>query len=100
MPEPLTTAYLVHAQKVIIGLPRGPWEVEASEHGLPDRVGPISFLETWSEAERIPVVEFISYARDALPALVGEVTRQRDQLRRLEAENRRLRESDGSAHRV
>jgi hypothetical protein len=95
MPEPLSDEYLSHAQKVIIGLPKGPWPVQPSEHGLPDQVGPICFLETWSDTERIPVVEFISFAREAVPALFGEVARQRDQIAVLKRQLRTLQRADG-----
>jgi len=95
MPEKLPDEYLARTQKVIIGLPKGPWPVVPSEHGLPDQVGPICFLETWVDNERVPVVEFIAFARDAVPALYGEVARQRDQIRRLERQLRDLRTANG-----
>ena len=84
MREPLSLEYLTKTQRIILGLPKGPWEVEPSEHGLPDQVGPICFLETWSDQERVPVVEFIAFAREAMPRYVGEVARLKDQVRRLE----------------
>ncbi|MCX3059610.1 LapA family protein [Streptomyces beihaiensis] len=90
MHEPLTGDYLKRTQQVILGLPNGPWKVEPSEHGEPDRVGPISFLETWSDDERLPVIEFIAFAREALPAYLGEVARQRDRIRALERRVRQL----------
>ncbi|MGW1498996.1 hypothetical protein ACWCQW_10560 [Streptomyces mirabilis] len=90
MPEPLTPEYLKRVQTTILGLPKGPWKIEPSEHGLPDQVGPICFLETWSDLERVPVVEFISFSREAVPALFGEVARQSDVIRGLERRIRAL----------
>jgi hypothetical protein len=84
MPEPLTDEYVATTLRVITAVPKGPWEVEANEHGLPDQVGPIAFLETWSDSERLPIVEFIAFAREALPRYVGEVARLKDQIRQLE----------------
>ncbi|MCQ9178733.1 hypothetical protein KMT30_06745, partial [Streptomyces sp. IBSBF 2953] len=89
MPEPLDAEYLTKTQRIIADVPSGPWEVMANEHGLPDQVGPICFLETWSDSERIPVVEFIAFAREALPRYVGEVARLKNRLRVLEAAPRR-----------
>lgn len=97
MPEPLTDDYLKRTQQAILRLPKGPWKVEPSEHGLPDQVGPICFLETWVDSERVPVLEFISFAREAMPAFFGEVCRQRDQIRALERRLRELEQSDGGA---
>lgn len=98
MPEPMSRAALVEAQRIVMRVPKGPWPVEPNEYGLPDQVGPICFLETWSDAERLPVVEFISWARDAVPQFIGEVARQRDQIRRLERELKAAR-SDGAGAR-
>ncbi|HEY6116296.1 MAG TPA: hypothetical protein VI172_10085 [Candidatus Dormibacteraeota bacterium] len=95
----MPTEYLVKTQKVILGLPKGPWNVEASEHGLPDQVGPICFLETWVDRERIPVVEFISFAREALPRYVGEVSRQQDRITQLELRIKQLESAqEGGRH--
>jgi hypothetical protein len=95
MPEPMSADALAEAQRRIMRLPKGPWPVEPPEAGrLPDQVGPICFLETWSDDERLPVVEFISWARDAVPAFVGEVARQRDLIKRLE---RALKAARGEA---
>ncbi|MFF3847980.1 hypothetical protein [Streptomyces sp. NPDC002328] len=99
MPEPLTDDELVETQRMILRLPKGPWKVEPSDHGLPDQVGPIAFLETWADNERIPVVEFIAYARDALPRYLGEVCRQRDHIRRLERRIRQLESGQGGERR-
>lgn len=99
MPEPLSAEYLSRVQKVIVALPKGPWNVEPNEHGLPDQVGPIAFLETWSDTERIPVVEFISFAREAVPALLGEVAQQRSQIAELRRQLSVLRASDGAVSR-
>ncbi|SHI65249.1 hypothetical protein [Streptomyces sp. 3214.6] len=85
MPEPLDDEYLKKTQRIVMAAPKGPWEVVPSEHGLPDQVGPICFLETWTDSERLPVVEFISFAREALPRYVGEVARLKDLVRQLEA---------------
>ncbi|MET7477946.1 hypothetical protein ABZT17_26765 [Streptomyces sp. NPDC005648] len=90
MPEPLTTEYMQKTQQIIAAAPVGPWNVEPSTHGLPDQVGPIAFLETWADTERIPVVEFISHAREALPRYVGEVSRQQALIQTLEQRIRDL----------
>ncbi|MFI1767456.1 hypothetical protein ACH41H_36155 [Streptomyces sp. NPDC020800] len=95
MPEPLSDDYLKQTQKIILGLPHGPWDVVPNDHGLPDQVGPICFLETWSDTERLPVVEFISFAREAVPAYVGEVARQRDQIVRLQRRVDQLEKARG-----
>ncbi|WP_406168988.1 hypothetical protein [Streptomyces sp. NBC_00996] len=92
MPEPLSAEYLKETQRIIAAVPKGPWEVEPSEHGLPDQVGPICFLETWVDSDRLTVVEFIAFAREALPRYVGEIARLKDQVRRLE------RAKDGARH--
>ncbi|MEV7684521.1 hypothetical protein [Streptomyces bungoensis] len=97
MPEPLSDEYLKQTQQVLVRLPKGPWKVEPNEHGLPDQVGPICFLETWGDSERLPVVEFISFARDAMPAFYGEVARQRDHIRALERRIRDLESQNGGA---
>ncbi|MGW3152699.1 hypothetical protein [Streptomyces sp. NPDC001089] len=100
MPEPMEDEYLRRTQQLILRLPRGPWPVDLPEHGLlPDRVGPICFLETWNDNERLPVVEFISFAREALPRYVGEVSRLKDQVRLLERKLRATqRAANGGAH--
>lgn len=96
MPEPLNLDYLRQAQRIIAVVPPGPWPVEAAEDGrLPDQVGPICFLETWSDQERVPVVEFISFAREALPRFVGEASRQNDRIRELEQRVRELERAEG-----
>lgn len=84
MPEPLGDEYLKKTQRIVADVPAGPWDVVANEHGLPDQVGPICFLETWHDRERIAVVEFIAHAREALPRYIGEVARQRDRIHALE----------------
>uniref|UniRef100_A0ABW4IK73 Uncharacterized protein n=1 Tax=Streptomyces caeni TaxID=2307231 RepID=A0ABW4IK73_9ACTN len=99
MHEPLSDEYLKKTQQIILHLPKGPWKVEPSEHGLPDQVGPICFLETWVDSERVPVVEFIAFARDAIPAFYGETARQRDRIRALERRVRELEDArDGASH--
>ncbi|MFF2094779.1 hypothetical protein [Streptomyces sp. NPDC058202] len=95
----MSDAVLTEAQRIVMKVPKGPWPVEPNEFGLPDQVGPICFLETWSEAERLPVVEFISWARDAVPQFIGEVARQRDQIRRLERELKAARNEKAGASR-
>lgn len=94
MPEPLNDDCLKTTQQIIIDLPPGPWEIQPNEHGLPDQVGPIAFLETWVDSERVPVIEFIAFAREALPRYLGEVSRQRDEIRDLK---RRLKQLEGGA---
>lgn len=75
MPEPLTEEYLGEIQARITAVPKGPWDVEPNEFGVPDQVGPVAFLQTWVDVEQLPVVEFIGHARTDLPALLGEVAR-------------------------
>ncbi|WP_329214963.1 hypothetical protein OG352_05640 [Streptomyces sp. NBC_01485] len=86
MPEPLTDEYLKETQRIVAAAPTGPWAVEPNEYGLPDQVGPICYLETWADTQRIPVVEFIAFAREALPRYVGEVARLKDRVRELEVD--------------
>jgi hypothetical protein len=88
MPEPLPSEYLRETQRIVAAVPAGPWEVEPNEHGLPDQVGPIAFLETWVDRDRLPVVELIAHAREALPRYVGEVSRLLARVAELEAELR------------
>lgn len=96
MPEPLDDAYRRETQRIVAAVPKGPWVVEPSEHGLPDQVGPIAFLETWVDSERLPVVEFIAFAREALPRYVGEVARLKAHVTDLEKRlARRGAERDG-----
>lgn len=99
MPEPISPDYLRETQRFVAAVPKGPWNVEPSEHGLPDQVGPIAFLETWVDSERVPVVEFIAHAREALPRYVGEVSRQRNQIVMLQREIELLKGADGGARR-
>lgn len=99
MPERMSDDALVEAQRRIMRLPKGPWPVEPNEHGLPDQVGPVAFLQTWKTDEQLPVVEFISWARDAVPAFVGEVARQRDLIKRLERELKAARREAAGAGR-
>jgi len=100
VPEPLTSDYLRKTQQIVAAVPAGPWEVEPSEHGLlPDQVGPIAFLETWVDRDRLPVVEFIAHAREALPCYVGEVSRQRVEIRELKRRVQQLERAEGGDRR-
>lgn len=92
MSEPLTAEDMAKTQRIVAAVPPGPWEIPASEHGLPDQIGPVCFLETWVESERVPVLEFIQHAREALPQYLGIAARQQDRIRQLE---RRIRELEG-----
>jgi hypothetical protein len=83
-------------QAIIAAAPQGPWKIEPSEHGLPDQIGPIAFLETWVDSERLPVMEFIEHAREALPRYLGACARQQDRIRELE---RRVRQLEGGGSR-
>lgn len=94
MPEPLTDAYLREIQDRVTAAPKGPWEVEPNEHGLPDQVGPIAYVQTWVESELVPTIEFIGHARTDVPALLGEVARLRLDLKYLK---RRL-DQQGDRH--
>jgi hypothetical protein len=85
MPEPMTTAYLRTTQQIIIAVPPGPWEPVPNDYGIPDAIGPISYLECF-QADPVPVIEFVRHAREALPRYVGEVSRQQDEITRLRAE--------------
>ena len=84
MPEPLPDAYVKKTERLITEVPAGPWAVEANEHGLPDQVGPVAFLQTWADSNQVPVLEFISHAREALPRYIGEIARLKAQIRELE----------------
>ncbi|EST24490.1 hypothetical protein [Streptomyces roseochromogenus] len=90
MPEPLTDEYLRETQQIISAVPAGPWDPIPNDYGTPDAVGPISFLETASDEYQMPVIAFVGHAREALPRYVGEVSRQRAQIRALEHRVRQL----------
>ncbi|GAB2714833.1 hypothetical protein [Streptomyces bullii] len=95
MPEPLNPEYLRETQRIVAAAPNGPWEIEPSEHGLPDQIGPICFLETWVDSERVPVLELIRHAREALPRYVGEVSRQRNEISLLRRRVEQLEQAKG-----
>lgn len=99
MPEPLTDAYLHETQQIIAAVPAGPWAPVPNDYGVPDAVGPISFLETASDEYQLPVIEFVGHAREALPRYVGEVSRQRDQIKALERRVRQLEQREGGDRR-
>jgi hypothetical protein len=86
MPEPLSDAYLKETQRIVTAVPKGPWEPVPNDYGIPDAVGPISYLECF-EGDQTLVIEFVRHAREALPALIGEVARLKDQVRLLEQGN-------------
>ncbi|MFI5973602.1 hypothetical protein [Streptomyces sp. NPDC051452] len=99
MPEPLTDDYLKLTQQHIAAVPAGPWELIPNDYGVPEAVGPISFLETASDEYQLPVVQFVGHAREALPRYVGEVARQRDEIRSLLARLRDLERVRGGDRR-
>lgn len=71
-----TAEELKKTQDIITAIPKGPWEVESPDAGrLPDQVGPVAFLETWVDSDRVPVLLFIEHAREALPRYMGAVAR-------------------------
>ncbi|MFF9097626.1 hypothetical protein ACF1AX_31450 [Streptomyces sp. NPDC014802] len=78
---------IAETQRIITTVPSGPWRVEASEHGAPVSVGPICWLETYDGDHQVPVIEFISHAREALPRYMGEVSRLRQRAALLERMN-------------
>ena len=84
MPELLPDEYVKETQRLITAIPAGPWTVEANEHGLPDQVGPVAFLQTWVDSDQVPVLEFIAHAREALPRYIGEIARLKDQVKTAE----------------
>lgn len=81
------TEDLAETQRIITSVPSGPWRPEASEHGAPLAVGPICWLETYDGDHQVPVIEFISHAREALPRYMGEVSRLRQRAALLERMN-------------
>lgn len=95
MPEPLSVEYLRETQQLIAAVPAGPWEPITNDYGQPDAVGPISFLETASDEYQVPIIQLVSHAREALPRYVGEVSRQRDEIRALERRVRQLEQAQG-----
>lgn len=97
MPEPIAPEYLRETQQIIADVPNGPWEPISNDYGQPDGVGPICFLETASDQYQMPVIQFISHAREALPRYVGEVARQRAEIRALEHRVRQLEHANGGA---
>lgn len=100
MPEPLTNTYLRQIQDRVIAAPKGPWEVQPNDYGLPDQVGPIAYLQTWADSQLVPTVEFIGHARADVPALLGEVARQQTVIRDLEHRIRQLEhaQNGGARH--
>lgn len=98
MPEPIDPAYLKETQRIIAAVPNGPWEPITNDYGVPDAVGPISFLETASDEYQVPVIQFVQHAREALPRYVGEVSRLTDRVRILERRVRALESARGGAH--
>ncbi|MFB7596948.1 hypothetical protein [Streptomyces sp. NPDC056160] len=97
MPEPIDAAYVRVTQQIIADVPNGPWEPISNDYGVPDAVGPISYLETASDEYQVPVIRFVSHAREALPRYVGEVARQRDVIRALERRVNELERANGGA---
>ncbi|MER5909527.1 hypothetical protein ABT124_03225 [Streptomyces sp. NPDC001982] len=99
MPEPLEREYLTKTQRIIAAVPSGPWEPVTNDYGMPDAVGPISFLETASDEYQVPVIEFVGFAREALPRYVGEVSRLTGLVAELERRLKTLeRETDSARH--
>lgn len=97
MPEPLTVEELRETQQIIAAVPNGPWKVITNDYGVPDAVGPISYLETASDEYQVPVIRLVAHAREALPRYVGEVSRQRNEIRLLQARIRQLESQNGGA---
>lgn len=85
MPEPMDATYLRTTQQILTAVPAGPWEPVPNDYGIPDAIGPISYLECF-QADPVPVLEFVRHAREALPRYVGEVSRQQDEIKILRAE--------------
>lgn len=95
MPEPLTDEYLKTTQQIIAAVPPGPWEIRTNDHNLPDSVGPIAYVETWAGHDQAPVVQFIHHAREAIPRLIGEVSRLADRVTELERRIQKLENPKG-----
>lgn len=67
---------LKKTQDIITAVPHGPWEIRSAEPPLlPDSIGPVSYIETWVDSDRVPVLKFIEHARDALPRYMGAIAR-------------------------
>lgn len=96
MPEPIAPEYLRETQQIIAEIPTGPWEPIPNDYGTPDGVGPISYLECFT-ADPVPVIAFVSHAREALPRYVGEVARQRAEIRALKHRVEQLERANGGA---
>ncbi|MFF9310162.1 hypothetical protein ACF1BS_04545 [Streptomyces sp. NPDC014748] len=99
MPEPIAPEYLRETQALVAAVPAGPWEPITNDYGVPDGVGPISFLETASDEYQVPVVRFVAHAREALPRYVGEVSRQSAEIRMLQQRVRQLETGKGGDRR-
>ncbi|MFD4258170.1 hypothetical protein ACFWR9_11205 [Streptomyces sp. NPDC058534] len=97
MPEPISPDYLRETQAIVAAVPNGPWEQHTNDYGLPDAVGPISYLECFDGEQQQPVIQFVQYAREALPRYVGEVSRQRNEIKLLKAAIAQLQGADGGA---
>ncbi|MFF0597835.1 hypothetical protein [Streptomyces antibioticus] len=98
MPEPMDADYLRTTQQIVAAVPNGPWEPVPNDYGMPDALGPISFLECFDDTVHLAVIEFVRHAREALPRYVGEVSRQRNEIRILKARISQLERANGGAH--
>ncbi|MEU7403857.1 hypothetical protein [Streptomyces sp. NPDC044948] len=99
MPEPIPPEYLRETQDIVAAVPNGPWEAVTNDYGTPDAVGPISFLECFDGTKQVPVVQFVQHAREALPRYVGEVARQRNEMRLMQRRIEQLERVNGGARR-
>ena len=95
MAEPMEADYLRTTQRLVADVPNGPWEPVPNDYGVPDAVGPISYLECFDGEKQLPVIQFVQHAREALPRYVGEVSRQRAEIRILEARIEQLERENG-----
>lgn len=97
MPEPISPEYLRETQAIVAAVPNGPWEPITNDYGLPDGVGPVSYLECFDGTVQLPVIQFVQHAREALPRYVGEVSRQRNLIRVLEQRLAQHERAEGGA---
>lgn len=80
-PSELSIEYLRRVQARVMDAPTGDWEVRLNEDGEPDGFGPFSFVEVLVHDDLVPGIEFCRHARRDVPALLGEISRLRAELR-------------------
>ncbi|SMF86023.1 hypothetical protein [Streptomyces sp. Amel2xC10] len=99
MPQPLTDEYLKEIQDRIIAASKAPWAVTLNDNGEPSGFGPFTWVEYPDDdiARLVADIEFAAHARVDVRNLYGEVSRQRNEIRILEARITQLERANGGA---